>query len=43
MLADKKRSGDTVEVILPEDLGKCRTESMNETSLLAFMKEGCGE
>jgi 3-dehydroquinate synthase len=43
MLKDKKRSGETVEVILPEDLGKCRTEPMNEAQLLAFMKAGCGE
>ena len=43
MLKDKKRSGEAVEVILPEDLGKCRAQPMEASALLDFMKAGCGE
>ena len=43
MLKDKKRSGDAVEVILPEGLGKCRALPMTGAELLDFMKAGCSE
>ena len=43
MLADKKRSGETVEVILPEALGRCGVRPMGAEELLRFMKAGCGE
>ena len=40
MMGDKKRSGDRVEVILPQDLGKCVVLPMNSRELLDFVKEG---
>ena len=41
MLRDKKRSGDRVDVIVPEALGSCRIRPMNGEELLDFMKGGC--
>ena len=41
MMADKKRSGDRVDVIVPEALGRCGIRSMDAAELLDFMRGGC--
>lgn len=41
MLTDKKRSGAKVDVIVPEDLGRCGSRLMDSAELLSFMKAGC--
>ena len=41
LLADKKWSGDRVEVIVPEDLGRCGIRPMDRQELIRFMEEGC--
>ena len=43
MLADKKWSGSRVDVIVPEDLGRCRIRPMDREELLTFMEAGCRE
>lgn len=40
MLSDKKRSGNTVSVILPEDIGRCFIRPMDRNELENFMKSG---
>lgn len=40
MLSDKKRSGSTVSVILPEAIGRCSIRPMNRDELENFMKSG---
>ena len=40
MLSDKKRSGDTVSVILPEAVGRCVIRPMNRDGLKQFMESG---
>lgn len=40
MLRDKKRRGDGITVIMPEDIGRCRLEKIPVTSLESFMKAG---
>ncbi len=40
MLSDKKRSGNMVSVIVPEDIGRCDTRPMDRAALYDFMKAG---
>ena len=40
MLADKKRSGGTVNVIVPERIGQCSVRPMTEKELRDFMEAG---
>jgi 3-dehydroquinate synthase len=40
MLSDKKRSGDTVKVVVPRALGQCELRPMNAAELQAFMASG---
>ena len=40
MLTDKKRSGDTVNVIVPERIGSCAVRPMDAQALYEFMKAG---
>lgn len=42
MLADKKRRGDTICIVVPERIGACRLMQMPVTELEAFMKAGMG-
>ena len=41
MLADKKWNGSRVEVIVPEELGRCGVRPMERQELRAFMEAGC--
>ena len=41
MLADKKWSGSRVDVVVPEELGRCSIRPMDRLELMAFMEEGC--
>ena len=43
MLADKKWSGSKVEVIVPEELGRCVIRPMDRQELREFMEAGCRE
>ena len=38
--SDKKRSGDTVKLIVPEKMGKCVGKKVPLTQMLAFIREG---
>ena len=40
MLSDKKRSGDTVSVVVPERIGRCGIRPMTADELRAFMEAG---
>ena len=40
MLSDKKRSGDTVSVVVPERIGRCAVRPMTAEELRAFMEAG---
>ena len=40
MLSDKKRSGSTVNVIVPERIGKCAVRPMDAGALRSFMESG---
>jgi len=40
MLSDKKRSGDTVSVIVPEAVGRCIIRPMSRDELKIFMESG---
>jgi 3-dehydroquinate synthase len=40
MLSDKKRSGDTVKVVVPRALGQCELRPMNAAELQNFMTTG---
>ena len=40
MLSDKKRSGDRVNVIVPEAIGRCVQKPMDEETLKTFMEAG---
>ena len=40
MLSDKKRSGGTVNVIVPERIGHCSIRPMDEAALRIFMESG---
>lgn len=40
MLSDKKRTGDTVNVIVPERIGACSVRPMDRQSLSDFMRKG---
>ena len=39
-LSDKKRSGDTIALIVPEAIGKCRILSLPVSRLLSFLETG---
>jgi 3-dehydroquinate synthetase len=39
-LSDKKRSGDSVKLILPERIGKCRIEPTPADQLLSLIQAG---
>lgn len=41
LLADKKWNGARVDVIVPEDLGRCSIRPMDRRELVAFMEAGC--
>ena len=41
MLADKKWSGSRVDVIVPEELGRCGIRPMDRQELRDFMEAGC--
>ena len=41
MLADKKWSGSRVDVIVPEELGRCGIRPMDRQELMDFMEAGC--
>ena len=43
LLADKKWSGSKVEVIVPEELGRCVIRPMDRQELREFMEAGCRE
>ena len=43
MLSDKKRSGNTVSVIVPEEIGRCSIHPMNRDALKKFMESGLTE
>ncbi len=43
MLADKKWSGSRVDVIVPEELGRCAIRPMDRQELREFMEAGCRE
>ncbi len=43
MLSDKKRFGETVNVVVPEQLGRCAVRSMAADELRAFMEAGLKE
>lgn len=38
--SDKKRSGDTIKLIIPEEMGKCVIKKIPLTSLLDFIEKG---
>lgn len=40
ILMDKKRSANTINLIVPEDIGKCRIHPLSVDSLYPFTKEG---
>jgi 3-dehydroquinate synthase len=40
MLSDKKRSGDRVNVVVPEAMGQCVLHPMEAAALQAFMESG---
>ena len=40
MLADKKRRGGAIRVVVPERIGACRLENMPVAALEDFMKAG---
>ncbi len=40
-LSDKKATGCQIPVIVPEAIGRCRMEPMEEASLLRFIRQGC--
>ncbi|MBE7024695.1 MAG: 3-dehydroquinate synthase [Ruminococcaceae bacterium] len=40
MLSDKKRTGDTVTLVVPETIGKCRLHPISVPGLLPFLKQG---
>ncbi len=40
MRSDKKRTGDTTVVIVPEKIGKCISVTMKDEELFALMKDG---
>ena len=40
MLADKKRAGDSVTVVVPEDIGRCSLRPMDRAALKIFMESG---
>ena len=40
MLSDKKRSGATVNVVVPEEIGRCSLRSMDAETLRRFMEAG---
>ena len=40
MLSDKKRSGGTVSVVVPEDIGRCSLRPMDRDTLKHFMESG---
>ena len=40
MLADKKRRGGAIRVVVPERIGACRLEKMPVEALKDFMKAG---
>lgn len=40
MLSDKKRSGDTVSVVVPERIGRCSVRPMTAEELRSFMEAG---
>ena len=39
-LADKKRSGDRLHLVIPETVGKCRVEAIAAESFVDWLKEG---
>ncbi len=40
MLSDKKRKGDTVTLVVPEEIGRCRLHPVPVSALLSFLKQG---
>ena len=39
-LSDKKRRGDSIRLILPEEIGRCRIETVPAADLIGWMRDG---
>ena len=42
-LGDKKRSGSTITLVIPEIIGRCRLEKVGVYTLVAFAANGIKE